>query len=130
MKSTFVLPFLAALAAAQPTRGTQIHADGYDYIVVGGGTSGLVVANRLSEIPSVSVLVIESGDSAFSNINVTDVDGYGNAFGTEIDYAYPTVPQTYANNTHATIRAGKGLGGTSLINGNASQTSPMPPIPK
>lgn len=33
----------------------------YDYVVVGGGTSGLVVANRLTENPAISVLVLEAG---------------------------------------------------------------------
>lgn len=91
--------------------------DVVDYIVVGGGTSGLVVAKRLSEDPNVSVLVIEAGDSVYNNENVTDVNGYGLAFGTDIDYAYESVNQTYANGKAQTLRAGKALGGTSTING-------------
>ncbi|KAJ5115535.1 hypothetical protein N7526_011416 [Penicillium atrosanguineum] len=89
----------------------------YDYVIVGGGTSGLVVANRLSEIKNVSVAVIESGDSVLNNANVTDVMGYGLAFGTEIDWAYETSNQTYAGGMKQTIRAGKAIGGTSAING-------------
>ncbi|KAJ4396629.1 hypothetical protein N0V93_000850 [Gnomoniopsis smithogilvyi] len=69
--------------------------------------------------PSVSVLVIEAGDSVLTNENVTSANGYGLAFGTEIDYAYPTTPQKYANNLTTPLRAGKALGGTSTINGMA-----------
>ncbi|KAJ5746209.1 hypothetical protein N7520_011391 [Penicillium odoratum] len=89
----------------------------YDYIVVGGGTSGLVVANRLSELNNVTVLVIEAGGSVFNNPNVTDTGGYGKAFGTAIDWAYKTVEQKWGGRKPQIVRAGKALGGTSTING-------------
>ncbi|KAF2502555.1 putative glucose oxidase [Lophium mytilinum] len=89
----------------------------YDYIVVGGGTAGLVVANRLSENPHITVAVIEAGDSVFNNPNVTDTAAFGQALGTAIDWAYPAEPQKYASNRTLTYNSGKALGGTSTING-------------
>lgn len=89
----------------------------YDYVIVGGGTSGLVVANRLSEDPDVSVVVIEAGDSVYDNHAVTAASGYGKAFGSPIDYQYETVNQTHAGGPKQVLRAGKALGGTSTING-------------
>ncbi|KAI4597985.1 hypothetical protein KJ359_003793 [Pestalotiopsis sp. 9143b] len=116
MRSHILTCLLPLATAGCVKRNTD---DVVDYIVVGGGTSGLVVAKRLSEDPNVSVLVIEAGDSVYNNENVTDVNGYGLAFGTEIDYAYKSVNQTYANGKAQTLRAGKALGGTSTINGMA-----------
>ncbi|KAL4742755.1 hypothetical protein BDV11DRAFT_216812 [Aspergillus similis] len=89
----------------------------YDFVVVGGGTSGLVVANRLSELSNVTVAVIEAGGSVLNNFNVTYVEGYSLAFDTEIDWAYQTEKQIYAGDLKQTIRAGKAIGGTSTING-------------
>lgn len=58
-------------------------------------------------------------EAVYNNPNVTDTAGYGNAFGTDIDWAYQTVDQEYAGNSPQTIRAGKALRGTSTINGMA-----------
>ena len=92
-------------------------ASKYDFVIVGAGTSGLVVANRLSELSGVSVAVIEAGDSVLNNHNVSTIFGYGLTFGSEIDWAYQTENQMYAGGAKQTMRAGKAIGGTSTING-------------
>lgn len=107
-KSLSPVCFAAVVAAAS-----------YDYIVVGGGTGGLVVANRLSENSGSSVLIIERGNKQLDNPDVYNPNAYEDAFGTSIDYAYQSVPQKYFGNTTQTLRAGKALGGTSTINGMA-----------
>lgn len=89
----------------------------FDYVVVGGGTAGLVVANRLSETSTVRVAVIEAGGDERNNPNVTVALSYGAAYNTPIDWAYQTVPQTGVNNTSLTYHQGKAIGGTSAING-------------
>ncbi|KAF2725233.1 GMC oxidoreductase [Polychaeton citri CBS 116435] len=115
VSSIFLLPLAAS--ALPSFHYSSNHVPAYDYIVVGGGTSGLVIANRLSENPDVTVLVIEAGGSVYNNPNVTNVNGYGLAFGTDIDWAYESVNQTYAGGAKQTLRAAKALGGTSTING-------------
>lgn len=108
----------AALALADSVGSGELR---YDYVIVGGGTSGLVVANRLSEDQNISVAVIEAGGVELYNPNITDTDGYGKAFGTAVDWQYKSVPQTYAGDVPQVLRAGKALGGTSDINGSSTK---------
>lgn len=72
----------------------------YDYIICGGGTAGLAVANKLSEQPDVTVLVIEAGA----------LDGAES-------WDYASAPQTYVDDRVLTLPAGRNVGGSSQING-------------
>jgi choline dehydrogenase len=103
-------------------------AETFDYVVVGGGTAGLVVANRLSENPTVRVAVIEPGGDERNNPNVTIATNYIDlkAYNTPIDWAYQTVPQVGVNNKPLIYHQGKAIGGTSAINGTQS---PLPNCP-
>lgn len=66
----------------------------YDYIVVGGGTAGLVVAARLSENPNVSVAVIEAGANRMDDKNVSTPTAYPAMIGREdYDWCMNSVPQ-------------------------------------
>ncbi|KNG51838.1 gmc oxidoreductase [Stemphylium lycopersici] len=93
----------------------------FHYVIVGGGPAGLLVANRLSADPNTTVAVIEAGDFAYNNPNVTSVPKsileFGLFIGTSIDWGYTTVPQKYAGNKTLAYWAGKALGGSTTING-------------
>lgn len=89
----------------------------FDYIIVGGGTCGLVVANRLSEDPRVTVAVIEAGNDESTNPLVTDPDNFANALDTYLDWNYTTTSQAGINGQSIPVRAGRAWGGSSAING-------------
>lgn len=65
----------------------------YDFIIVGGGTSGLVLANRLTENEDISVLVIEAGYDARDDIRVKTPAMFQALQGTEMSWPFETVPQ-------------------------------------
>lgn len=111
-----MLVYLLAIVTFQVVAASRSLADSsFDFIVVGGGTSGLVVANRLSESPDVQVLVIEAGYSALDNENSTFPELSGST--ETIDWRYQSAPQIYAYDRIEPLPGGKGIGGSSLING-------------
>ncbi|KAJ3515029.1 hypothetical protein NLJ89_g2024 [Agrocybe chaxingu] len=114
--STFYLSFL------QKSWFTEIlpdvpNVDTFDYIVVGGGNAGLTVANRLSENPAVSVVVLEAGPNVerLPEVYIPGLVGFGQSF-TTLNWAYQTVPQEHLGGRRTTIAAGKALGGSTVIN--------------
>src|ERR1051326_4414553 len=104
-------------------------ADSYDYIIVGAGSAGCVLANRLSEDPDVEVLLIEAG-GADTNPRIHKPANFEDLQGSPVDWAYkvpianvpgllpgpprPVDPAT--GQKYVPWPRGKVLGGSSAIN--------------
>ncbi|TBU31303.1 GMC oxidoreductase [Dichomitus squalens] len=88
----------------------------FDYVIVGGGTAGCVLASRLSEDPSVTVLLIEAGTSHRSSFFSRIPMGFPRLFNTIYDWKYRTQPQRELGDRPVDWQRGKILGGSSSIN--------------
>ncbi|KAJ3934757.1 MAG: alcohol oxidase [Lentinula lateritia] len=89
----------------------------HDYVIVGGGVAGSVVANRLTENSNVSVLLLEAGPF-HKGVIETEVPFYfWLGIPSTYQWNYTTVPQSSANNRSIAYPRGHILGGSSAING-------------
>jgi choline dehydrogenase len=89
----------------------------YDYIIVGGGTAGLTVADRLTEDGKHSVLVLERGVFQNSSSVTTVSGGFWGLIDPTITFNISSVPQTGLNNRSVAVIGGLVLGGSSGVNG-------------
>ncbi|KAI1443220.1 GMC oxidoreductase [Annulohypoxylon stygium] len=88
----------------------------FDYLVIGGGTAGLVVATRLSEDPNLNIGVIEAGSAALDEEKINTPRPVLETLGTKYDWQFETVPQQGLGGRTLAWPRGKVLGGTSALN--------------
>src|SRR5579859_2140545 len=90
-------------------------ADQFDFVIVGAGSAGCVLANRLSEQGDARVLLIEAG-SADSAPEIHIPVAFGRLFKTRWDWDYETDPEPYLDRRQVYLPRGRMLGGSSSMN--------------
>ncbi len=87
----------------------------YDYVIVGAGSAGCMLAARLSEDPSVRVLLLEAGgkDSA---LKIKIPAAFPQQFHTKLDWDFATEPEPHVDGRSLFVPRGKALGGSSSMN--------------
>lgn len=77
----------------------------FDYVIVGGGTAGCIIASRLAEaLPDKKTLLIEAGPSDMDDTKVLDLRNMYNLMGSEYDFCYKSVEQPLGNKRQLALR--------------------------
>ena len=91
--------------------------DDFDYVIIGAGTAGATLANRLSADPSCRVLLLEAGGEANSFFMRLPIGYYRTMFDDRFSHAYRSAPDSEMNDRQIDCPRGRVLGGSSSING-------------
>jgi choline dehydrogenase-like flavoprotein len=88
---------------------------GYDYVIVGAGSAGCVLAGRLTEDPTTRVLLLEAGGRDRSP-NIKIPAAFAKQFHTKLDWDYWTEPEPHLDGRSLYMPRGRSLGGSSSMN--------------
>lgn len=89
----------------------------YDYVIVGGGTSGLLLATLLSANPNITVAVLEAGIDGRTDPRIQIPENEGSIVGTEYDWNFTSTAQNYLyQNASIAYPRGRTLGGSAAMN--------------
>src|SRR4051794_24306599 len=86
-----------------------------DYVIVGAGSAGCVLANRLTEDPGVRVVLLEAGGKDRSP-NIKIPAAFAHQFHTKLDWDFSSEPEPHCDNRRLFLPRGKSLGGSSSMN--------------
>lgn len=105
------------MAAIDTSSTAGLETAEFDFVIVGGGTSGLVVASRLTDDENIRVLVLEAGQNRLGDPKIT-IPGLGAStyFDPDYDWCITSEPQEHLNGRSLGQPVGKVLGGSSAIN--------------
>jgi choline dehydrogenase len=109
------VPLLATISSPMKTTEQEDVMTHYDYIVVGAGSAGCVVANRLTEKSDATVFLLEAG-SPDTKPEIYIPSAFMSLLGSEVDWAYFSEPEPFLNDRKMFCPRGKVLGGSSSIN--------------
>lgn len=99
-----------------PRSSRSYARDVHDYVVVGAGTAGCVLASRLTEDPDVSVLLLEAGPPARRKLETRVPAAFSRLYRSDVDWCYDTVPQAALDGRTLVYPLGRMLGGCASMN--------------
>lgn len=108
----------SGLAAHNVIREASQLRSSYDFVILGGGTSGLTVADRLSEaFPAKTILVVEYGDIEYAPGSFDPPVNWQEPGASVSRWVFNSEPNTHMNNKTAFVVVGQVVGGSSAANG-------------
>lgn len=94
-----------------------------DYLILGGGLAGCVLASRIKEYqPSATVVLVEAGPDEHNNPLITEPMGISQLYNSVYNYKYKTAPQKHCDNREIFYASGRVLSGSTSVSVFSCQT--------